>query len=136
MDDESGTTIEEELERLEGETRVGGRTDGPTAGADDPDPVAELAAYIVAVRDGETTQSFGAKDDQIAAYLAYLSDNPETMRAVGEAAVDELDRAPSVSHEQKSGIVRLLFRLGLQEAMPEHDDQLGDAIAEYARTNL
>jgi hypothetical protein len=41
-----------------------------------------------------------------------------------------------LSHEQKSGIVRLLFRLGLQEAMPEHDDQLGDAIAEYARTNL
>jgi hypothetical protein len=131
-DDESDTTAE--LERLKDETRVGGRTDGPTADADDP--VAELVAYITAVRDGDATQSFGAKDDQIAAYLAYLSDHPETMRAVGEAAVDELDRAPSVNHEQKSEIVRLLFRLGLQEAMSEHDDQLGDAIAEYARTNL
>ena len=132
--DESDTTAE--LERLKDETRVGGRTDGPVAGADEADPVAELVEYIIAVRDGEATQSFGAKDDQIAAYLSYLSDHPETMRAVGEAAADQLARSPSVNYEQKSGIVRLLFRLGLQEAAPEHDDQLGDAIAEYARTNL
>lgn len=124
-----------ELERLKDETRVGGRADA-VGDASNDDPVAELVGYITAVRDGDATQSFGAKDDQIAAYLAYLSDNPETMHAVGEAAVDELARAPSVNHEQKSGIVRLLFRLGLQEAIPEHDDQLGDAIAEYARTNL
>lgn len=124
-----------ELERLKDETRVGGRADA-VGDASNDDPVAELVGYITAVRDGDATQSFGAKDDQIAAYLAYLSDNPETMHAVGEAAVDELARAPSVNHEQKSGIIRLLFRLGLQEAMPEHDDQLGDAIAEYARTNL
>ena len=131
--DESNTTAE--LERLKDETRVGGRTDAAT-GANSDDPVAELVKYITAVRDGDATQSFGAKDDQIAAYLAYLSDHPETMRAVGEAATDNLDRSPNVNYEQKSGIVRLLFRLGLQEAMPEHDDQLGDAIAEYARTNL
>ena len=131
--DESDTTAE--LERLENETRVGGRTD--VAGdASSDDPVAELVEYITAVRDGNTTQSFGAKDDQIAAYLAYLSDHPEMMRTVGEEASDQLARSPSVNHEQKSGIVRLLFRLGLQEAVPEHDEQLGDAIAEYARSNL
>lgn len=124
-----------ELERLKDETRVGGRADA-VGDASTDDPVAELVGYITAVRDGDATQSFGAKDDQIAAYLAYLSDHPETMRAVGEAATDNLDRSPNVNYEQKSGIVRLLFRLGLQEAMPEHDDQLGDAIAEYARTNL
>ncbi|EMA48694.1 hypothetical protein [Halococcus thailandensis] len=132
-DDGSDTTAE--LERLKDETRIGGRTD--TAGGETTDdPVAELVEYITTVRDGDATQSFGAKDDQIAAYLAYLSDHPETMRVVGEAAADNLARSPTVNYEQKSGIVRLLFRLGLQEAMPEHDDQLGDAIAEYARTNL
>lgn len=136
MDDENDTTIEEQLEQLEGETRVGERTDGPTASMDDRDPVAELVACITAVREGEATQSFGARDNQIAAYLAYLSAHPETMRAVGEEATDQLTRSPSVNHEQKSGIVRLLFRLGLQEAMPEHDEQLGDAIATYARENL
>ena len=130
---ESNTSSE--LERLKDETRVGGRTDA-AADTNDNDPVDELVEYITAVRDGDATQSFGAKDDQIAAYLAYLSDHPETMRAVGEAATTQLARSPNVNHEQKSGIVRLLFRLGLQEAMPEHDDQLGDAIAEYARTNL
>jgi hypothetical protein len=132
-DNESDTTAE--LERLKDETRVGGRTEAAGDASND-DPVAELVEYITAVRDGDATQSFGAKDDQIAAYLAYLSDHPETMRAVGEAAADQLARSPTVNHEQKSGIVRLLFRLGLQEAMSEHDDQLGDAIAEYARTNL
>jgi hypothetical protein len=132
-DGESDTTAE--LERLKDETRVGGRAD-VGGDANSGDPVAELVEYITAVRDGDATQSFGAKDDQIAAYLAYLSDNPETMRAVGEAAADQLARSPNVNHEQKSGIVRLLFRLGLQEAVSEHDDQLGDAIAEYARTNL
>jgi hypothetical protein len=132
-DDGSDTTSE--LERLKDETRVGGRADATTDASSD-DPVAELVEYITAVRDGDATQSFGAKDDQIAAYLAYLSDHPETMRTVGETAADHLARSPNVNHEQKSGIVRLLFRLGLQEAMPEHEDQLGDAIAEYARTNL
>jgi hypothetical protein len=132
-DGESDPTAE--LERLKNETRVGGRAD-VVGDASSGDPVAELVEYITAVRDGDATQSFGAKDDQIAAYLAYLSDHPETMGTVGEAAADQLARSPNVNYEQKSGIVRLLFRLGLQEAVPEHDDQLGDAIAEYARTNL
>lgn len=126
-----------ELERLKDETRVGDRTDAtPESSSSDPDPVDELVKYIVAVRDGDTTQSFGARDDQIAAYLAYVNDNPEMMQAVGEAAAEKLDRVPNIEYEQKSGLVRLLFRLGLQEAMPEHDDQLGQAIAEYARTNM
>lgn len=132
--DDSAPTAE--LEQLKDETRVGRRTDVSASDVSSDDPVPELVEYITAVRDGDATQSFGAKDDQIAAYLAYLSENPETMRTVGKAAAGELARAPSVNYEQKSGIVRLLFRLGLQEAMPEHDDQLGDAIAEYARMNL
>lgn len=131
-----GTDPTTELERLKDETRVGGRTDAPAGEVSSDDPLEELVGYIISVRDGEATQSFGAKDDQIAAYLAYLSDHPETMREVGEAATEQLDRAPKVNHEQKSGIVRLLFRLGLQEAMPDHDELLGEAIAEYARTNL
>lgn len=134
MSDDDPTS---ELERLKDETRVGARTDTTNeSSSSDPDPVAELVTYIIAVRDGDTTQSFGARDDQIAAYLAYMNDNPEVMRAVGEAAAEKLERVPNIEYEQKSGLVRLLFRLGLQEAMPDHDEQLGQAIAEYARTNM
>lgn len=102
---------------------------------EDVDPIEEMLANVVEIRDGSETPSIGCRDDLFAAYMEYLRANPERMEDVGEELQAGLDHPPDVDTTDKAGILRLLIRRGLDEAVPEDAELLRETNAEYARRN-
>ena len=100
------------------------------------DFVDEIVAGLEDIEDGSVQKTIAVRDGRIKALLIALdeSDGDELVNlgqslqeALGRDLDDEFDR---------STIVRLAFRVALQEAAPETWEQLTQALGRYARRNI
>jgi len=129
-------TDDAELEELKAATQRGDRndevdTEGPTTFTD------EIVDALEAIEQGELGKTIAVRDQPIAALLATLDadGNEDRMQSVGQALEDELGREHSEAFD-RSEIVRLALRVGLQAAAEETMVDLNDAVGEHARQNL
>ncbi|WP_306055555.1 hypothetical protein [Natronococcus wangiae] len=123
-----------DLEELREKTERGDRTDEDKTSSDQ-DFVDELVEALDAVDRGDRPKTIAVRDQPIAALLAALDESDERMQDVGQSLEESLGRDPSDEFD-RSEIVRLAFRVGLETAAPERMDQLSDAIGEYAKQNI
>lgn len=124
----------DELEELRKKTERGDRNDEES---DEPETsfVDEIVDAIDDVESGDRPKTLAVRDQPIAALLAALDDDESKMTGVGQALENELGREKSDEFD-RSEIVRLALRVGLEDAAPEKMEQLSDAIGKYAQNNI
>ncbi len=127
---------EPSLDELRDATERGDRNDESSADAE-AGLVDEIVTALEAVEAGDRPKTIAVRDQPIAALLAVLDEegNEAAMVAVGQALEDALGKEPSDSFD-RSEVVRLAVRVGLQTATPEKMDELGEAIGTHAQQNL
>jgi hypothetical protein len=96
----------------------------------------KLANLLVQIDNDEISQSFGGKDAYIAAYLEWLSQNPDAVDRLFNNVQSHYQGDLTLNPQQKSDIVRLLFRIGLQQALPDHLELLRSAASVRARRKI
>ena len=124
----------DDLEELRRSTERGSRLDEPT-GENETRFVDALVDALASIDQGDRPKTIALRDQPVAALLAVLSEREEDMETVGGELQRALGREPTKEYD-RSEIVRLAIRVGLQEAAPEYLEQLGEASGEYARQNL
>lgn len=124
----------DELEELRQATERGDRNDEESS-EPETDFVDEIVVAIDDVESGDRPKTLAVRDQPIAALLAALDDDDSKMVDVGQALEDELGRENSDEFD-RSEIVRLALRVGLEDAAPEKMEQLGDAIGKHAQNNI
>ncbi|MFU8868453.1 hypothetical protein [Natronococcus sp.] len=126
--------MSDDLEELRKKTERGDRNDEIRTEADSAF-VDDLVDAIEAVDSGERPKTVAVRDQPVAALLAALDDDDAEMTDVGNALEEALGRDRSEEFD-RSEIVRLAVRVGLETATPEKTEQLSDAIGRHARENL
>ena len=124
----------DELEELRQKTERGDRNDEESR-EPETDFVDEIVDAIDDVESGDRPKTLAVRDQPIAALLAALDDDESKMVDVGQALEDELGRENSDEFD-RSEIVRLALRVGLEDAAPEKMEQLGEAIGKHAQQNV
>ena len=123
-----------DIEDLRAATERGDRND--EVGKDSSqDFVDEIVAAIDDVESGDRPKTIAVRDQPIAALLAALDETEDEMSEVGHALEEALDREQSDEYD-RSEIVRLAVRVGLESATSEKMEQLSDAIGEHAQKNI
>ncbi|WP_293032665.1 hypothetical protein [Natronococcus sp.] len=126
--------MSDDLEELRKKTERGDRNDEIRTEADSAF-VDELVDAIEAVDSGERPKTVAVRDQPVAALLATLDDDDDEMAAVGNALEEALGREHSEKFD-RSEIVRLAVRVGLETATPEKTEQLSDAVGRHAQQNI
>lgn len=72
-------------------------------------------------------------DGELAALLDALEGNPDRMESVGMALQDALGRDPNPEEIDRTGVMQLAIRSGLQNADPELVETWREAVADAAR---
>ncbi|RJT07504.1 hypothetical protein [Halococcus sp. IIIV-5B] len=72
-------------------------------------------------------------DGELAALLDALEENPDRMESIGTALQDALDRDPNPEDIDRTGIMQLAIRSGLQDADPELVEAWREAVADAAK---
>lgn len=126
--------MSDELEELRKKTERGDRNDEIRTEADSAF-VDELVDAIEAVDSGERPKTVAVRDQPVAALLATLDEDDAEMTAVGNALEEALGRERSEAFD-RSEIVRLAVRVGLETATPEKTEQLSDAVGRHAQRNI
>ena len=124
----------DDLEELRRSTERGSRLDEPTD-ENETRFVDALVDSLASIDQGDRPKTIALRDQPVAALLAVLSEREEDMETVGGELQRALGRELTEEYD-RSEIVRLAIRVGLQEAAPEYLEQLGEASGEYARQNL
>lgn len=126
-----------DLEELRQQTQRTDRLAEPEETGEEGDELQdELVAALGAIESGEQAKTFAARDATVTALLTTLDGNEEALEEVGVALQEALGRDVDPEALDRSEIVRLAVRLGLQEAAPEYLDALAEASAEHARRNV
>ena len=126
--------MSDDLEELRKKTERGDRNDEIRTEADSAF-VDELVDAIEAVDSGERPKTVAVRDQPVAALLATLDEDDAEMTAVGNALEEALGRERSEGFD-RSEIVRLAVRVGLETATPEQTEQLSDAVGRHAQQNI
>lgn len=126
--------MSDDLEELRKRTERGDRNDEIRTEADSAF-VDALVDALEAVDDGDRPKTVAVRDQPVAALLAALDEDDAEMTAVGNALETSLGRERSEEFD-RSEIVRLAVRVGLETATPEKTEQLGDAVGRHAQRNL
>jgi hypothetical protein len=124
---------DDDLEELRRNTERGSRLDEPTNISETR--VDALVDAFASIDQGDRPKTIALRDQPVAALLTVLSESEEDMQTVGGELQRALGRDP-IEEYDRSEIVRLAIRVGLQEAAPEYLEQLGEASGQYARQNL
>jgi hypothetical protein len=125
---------DDDLEELRRSTERGSRLDEPTD-ASESGLVDALVDALGSIDQGDRPKTIALRDQPIAALLSVLSERDEDMQVVGGELEQAIGRAPTEEYD-RSEIVRLAIRVGLQEAVPEYLEELGEASGEHAKQNL
>lgn len=128
---------DKELEELKQASQKGTRTQAAKQELEqqEGDLVEELVTGLEAVKSGEETKMFGARDDLLAALFLVLEEREE-IEDVGQQLLADLDQEPDIELSGKSAVIRLLLRVGLQESLPEYSTRLSEAAGEYAKRRM
>ena len=125
------TDTDEELEQLRQQTDVGTRAQSATPGEGSTDLEDEMVALLADVEDGEVSKTLSVRDARLTALVRALEETGE-LADVGAALQEQLGREVDADGIDRSEILRLAVRLGLQEAAPEVLDSARDAYARHA----
>lgn len=77
------------------------------------------------------SKTLSLRDENIAALVYGLETHSDNLQAVGKTLRNELDRDDSGTVD-RSELLRLAIRVGLQQAAPDVIEAAGDAKAQYA----
>jgi hypothetical protein len=127
---------DEELEELRRSTERGSRLDDPPVDKSEGDNLVDaLIAAFASIDEGEQRKTIAVRDRSIAALLIAVNERESDLQEIGADLQQSLDREPNEEYD-RSEIIRLAVRVGLQEAAPEYLEQLGEASGEYAKQNV
>ena len=125
-----------DLESLREQTETGNRLQEDAANADTEEADAFKQTLITALAErqeagSQRTVSFW--DGELAGLLDALESDPERLRAVGVALQEALGRDPDPKAIDRSEVVQLAARLGIQETDPDLVGSWREAVGEAAR---
>lgn len=125
------TDTDDELEQLRQQTDVGTRAQSETPGEESTDLEDAVVALLADVEDGEVSKTLSVRDARLTALVRALEET-DGLDDVGAALREELGREADADGTDRSEMLRLAVRLGLQEAAPEVLDTARDAYARHA----
>jgi hypothetical protein len=128
------TVGDDELEALREQTSHGDRIDEAAGEEEKREFVADIVAELEEIDRGDQQKTVSVWDGHLAALIRALESNPEQMEDVGHALQQRLD--VDEGEADRSEILRLALRLGLEEAAPEVVEALRDAVREQATKGL
>lgn len=127
---------DEELEELRQSTERGSRLDNPSEKESEGDNLVDaLVTALSSIDDGDRRKTIAVRDRSIAALLIATAEREDDLKTIGMNLQQSLDREPSEEYD-RSEIIRLAIRAGLQEAAPEYLEHLAEATGEYAKQNV
>lgn len=95
----------------------------------------DLLEALQEMDEGELPKVIAVRDRHTTALLRALEETEEGLALLGHTLESSLGRQQS-SEFDRSQVLRLAIRLGLQEGAPSYFAQLEDAAAQHARQNL
>lgn len=125
------TTTDEELEELRQKTDVGTRAQSPAASTEGSDLEEAMVELLGEIEAGEVSKTLSVRDSRLAALVRALEETSD-LDDVGESLRSELGREGDNGSTDRSEMLRLAVRLGLQQAAPEVLDTARDAYARHA----
>ena len=125
---------DDDLAALREQTSQGDRIDEASEAADQQEFVEDIVAELEAIEDGEQQKTVSVWDGHLAAFIRALEENPERLESVGRGLQQRLDL--DESEVDRSELLRLALRLGLQQAAPEEFDAIREAAKQQAIKNL
>ena len=125
---------DEELAALREQTSQGDRIDQAASVEQKQDLVSSIVEELEAIDAGEEQKTLSVWDGTLAAFIRALEENPDQMEDVGRSLQQRLDAADD--QIDRSEVLRLALRLGLQEAAPEEFDAVREAVKKQATKGL
>lgn len=120
---------DDELAELRAQSERGSRLEEDDSGA--VDLVDDIIDALDAIENGDQRKTIALRDQSAAALLTALMENPERSKQVGDELREALDRDVDDEYD-RSEIVRLALRVGLQHASPDVVEDLQAAHQEHA----
>ena len=125
------TDTDDELEQLRQKTDVGTRAQSATPGEQESDLEDAMVSLLGDVEAGEISKTLSVRDARLTALVRALEESGD-LDDVGTALQEELGREADADEIDRSEVLRLAVRLGLQEAAPEVLDTARNAYARHA----
>ena len=125
------TDDDEELEQLREDTELGTRAEYSTPGEEATNLEDAMVALLAEVEAGEVSKTLSVRDEHLTALVRGLEETGG-LDDVGENLREELGRGGDADGTDRSEMLRLAVRLGLQEAAPGVLDTARDASARHA----
>jgi hypothetical protein len=120
---------DDELAELRAQSERGSRLEEDDSGTSDL--VGDIIDALDAIENGDQRKTIALRDQSGAALLTALMENPERLKQVGDELREALDRDVDDEYD-RSEIVRLALRVGLQNASPDVVEDLQAAHQEHA----
>lgn len=128
------TEEDDELAALREQTSHGDRIETAATEEDRRDLVEDILAELDAIEAGEKQKTVSVWDGHLAAFIRALEENPDRLTEVGHALQQQLD--VEQGEVDRSELLRLALRLGLQEAAPQEFEAVREAAREQATKGL
>ena len=122
---------DEDLEELRQQTDVGTRADSSTPNEGSGELETAIVKLLGEIESGDTGKTLSLRDAQLTALIRGLEET-DALDDVGTALQEELGRETDPDAVDRSEVLRLAVRLGLQEATPDVVETARDAHAQYA----
>jgi hypothetical protein len=126
---------DEDARHLREQTAGGDRIDEAVKQAERRQLVEAIVAALDEIDAGDRQKTVSVWDGRVSAYLAALDEQPEARAALADVLADEFDRDVAADVD-RSDLIRLLLRLGIRSAAPDHLDALREAVREQAVDDL
>ena len=125
------TDADDELEELRKQTDVGTRAEAESAG-DGTDGLEDAIVTLLGeVERGDISKTLSVRDEQLTALIRGLEETG-SLDDVGTSLKEELGRDDDEAMTDRSELLRLAVRLGMQEAAPEVVETAREANARHA----
>jgi len=125
------TEADDELEELREQTDVGTRAEAETTNDETSELEDAIVTLLGEVESGDVSKTLSVRDEQLAALIRGLEET-DSLADVGTPLKEELGRDDDKDVTDRSELLRLAVRLGLQQAAPEVVETARDANARHA----
>jgi hypothetical protein len=125
------TETDDELEELREQTDVGTRAEAETTNDETSELEDAIVTVLGEVESGDVSKTLSVRDEQLAALIRGLEET-DSLADVGTPLKEELGRDDEKDVTDRSELLRLAVRLGLQQAVPEVVETARDANARHA----
>jgi hypothetical protein len=125
------TETDKELEELREQTNVGTRAESESSSDETSDLEDAIVTLLGEVQNGDVSKTLSVRDEQLTALIRGLEET-DSINDVGASLREKLGRDSATDGTDRSEILRLAVRVGLQEAAPEVVETARDANARHA----